>query len=160
MTIRRLGWAILSVAAAASLSACQPSATSRGSLETSGAWARATAPGQEVGAVYLKIRNDGAESDRLVGGSTPAARSVEIHSMRMDGPVMRMRRQEVLDVPAGGTADLDPGGTHLMLAGLKAPLVAGETVPLALDFAKAGRKDIRVRVRPIGSSGPRDDSDE
>jgi periplasmic copper chaperone A len=159
MMIRRLEWGILGVAAAASLSACKPPATS-GTLEPNGAWARATAPGQEVGAVYLTIRNDGAKDDRLLGGSTPAAQSVEIHSMRMDSTIMRMRRQDGLDIPAGGSAELGPGGTHLMLVGLKAPLVAGETIPLGLDFAKAGRKEIRVGVRPIGSSGPRDGGDE
>lgn len=142
------------------LSACQPAANGGGTLEASDAWARATAPGQPVGAVYLTVRNGTSAGDRLVGGSTPAARAVEIHAMRMDEAIMRMRRQDGLDIPAGASAELAPGGTHLMLVGLKAPLTSGEEIPLTLDFSKAGRKGVRVRVRPIGASGPRDAADE
>ena len=154
MTIRRWMWAVSGAAAMGLLSACQPAANGGGTLEASGAWARATAPGQPVGAVYLTVRNGTSADDRLVGGSTPAARAVEIHTMRMDEEIMRMRRQDGLDIPAGGSAELGPGGTHLMLVGLKAPLTAGATVPLSLDFAKAGRKDVVATVEPIGASGP------
>ena len=80
--------------------------------------------------------------------------------MTIDGAIMRMRRQDGLVIPAGGSAKLGPGGTHLMLVELKAPLTAGETIALTLDFAQAGSKQIQVRVRPIGASGPRADSDE
>jgi copper(I)-binding protein len=99
-------------------------------------------------------------SDRLVGGATPVAASVEIHTMHMDGAVMRMRRQDGVDVPVDGALKLEPGGTHLMLMGLKAPLAAGRTFDLALDFAGAGRKEVRVKVLPIGATGPRDQPDE
>ena len=159
MKIHGRGWRILGVAAATLLAACDLVGTSGGTIEANRAWGRATAPGQEVGAVYMTIRNESGENDRLVGGSTPAARAVEIHAMRMDGAIMRMRPQDGLDVPAGGTAQLEPGGTHLMLVGLKAPLRAGQTIPLTLDFANAGRKQVRVKVRPIGSAGPTDDNE-
>lgn len=160
MAIRRWIWAVSGLAAASVLAGCQPAASGGGTLEASDAWARATAPGQPVGAVYVTIRNGSGEDDRLVGGSTSAARSVEIHAMRMDGTIMRMRRQDGLDIPAGGSAELGPGGTHLMLVGLKAPLTAGKEIPLSLDFSGAGRKQVRVRVRPIGATGPWDDADE
>ena len=129
-------------------------------VEVSRAWARATAPGQETGGVFLTIRNRGGSGDRLIGGSSPAAQSVEIHSMTMDGAVTRMRRQPAVNIPAGGSVELAPGGTHLMLVGLKAPLNQGKTIPVSLDFEKARRKRVEVRVRAIGSTGPRDDEND
>lgn len=125
-------------------------------VEVSRAWARATAAGQETGGVFLTLRDRGGSGDRLVGGSSPAARLVEIHTMTMDGSVMRMRRQDSVDIPAGGSVELAPGGTHLMLVGLKAPLNQGKTVSVSLDFEKAGRRQVEVRVRAIGSAGPSD----
>lgn len=110
--------------------------------------------------MFLTIHNRGEVADRLIGGSTPVANSVQIHDITMDGAIMRMRRNDSLDVPAGGSVKLAPGGTHLMLVGLKAPLEAGTTVPLSLQFGKSGRIDVAVKVRPIGAAGPRDDDDE
>ena len=156
MAIRGLELGILGVAA---LSACQPASVKLGDLEVGRAWARATALGQESGGVFLTIRG-GGEADRLVGGSTSLARSVAIHTMRMDGEVMRMRRQQAVDIPAGGEVRLEPGGTHLMLDGLKAPLATGRSFRLALDFAHAKRKEFVVEVLPIGATGPRDGGDE
>lgn len=80
--------------------------------------------------------------------------------MTMDGGVMRMRRKDAVDIPARGSVELAPGGTHLMLVGLKAPLKAGTTIAVSLQFDKAGRTDVTVKVRPIGATGPRDDRDE
>ena len=109
--------------------------------------------------MFLTIRGGGAP-DRLTGGSTDAARSVEFHTMRMDGAVMRMRRQAAIDIPADGTVKLQPGGTHVMLVGLDAPLTVGKSFALRLDFAEARRKEVTVKVLPIGASGLRDDRDE
>jgi len=80
--------------------------------------------------------------------------------MRMDGAVMRMRRQQAVDIPAAGEVKLEPGGTHLMLNGLKAPLATGRSFRLALDFAQAKRKEVIVKVLPIGATGPWDDGNE
>ena len=143
------------------LAACGPSPQSAtAEVEISRPWARATAAGLETGGVFLTIRNRGGSSDRLVGGSSPAAQSVEIHAMSMDGAVMRMRQQQAVDIPAATSVELAPGGTHLMLVGLKAPLNQGKTVPVSLEFEKAGRKTVEVRVRAIGSTGPRDDDND
>ena len=132
----------------------------RAQIEISDAWARATAPGQDTGGIFLEIHNRGGAADRLVGASTPVAAAVQMHTMTMDGAVMRMRRKESLDVPAGGSIDLAPGGTHLMLVGMKAPLETGSTVPLSLQFSESARLAVTVKVRAIGSTGPRDDRDE
>lgn len=158
MTIRRrLG--MLSLAGAL-VTSCQPAEPASAKLALSQAWARATAPGQDSGGVFLTIRNDGRQPDRLVGGSTPAASAVQIHSMHMDADVMRMRRQDAMAIAPGTAAELQPGGTHLMLVGLKAPLAAGTSFPLTLDFAASGRKQVRVAVRPIGATGPGAAADE
>lgn len=158
MTIRRIH---LLLPALALIGACGASPDAgKARIEATGAWARATAPGQDTGGMFLTIYNRGEVADRLVGASTPAAQSVQIHEMTMDGAVMRMRRQDGVDVPAGGSLELAPGGTHLMLVGLKAPLETGAVIPLSLDFEGAGRTDIEVKVRPIGATGPRDDGDE
>ena len=89
---------------------------------------------------YLTIRNAGGRADRLVSASCACAERVEIHEMKSEGGVMRMRAlPQGLTVPANGTATLAPGGAHLMLFGLKAPLQAGQDVELALTFERAGR---------------------
>jgi len=116
------------------------------------AWARATAPGAKIGAGYMKITSSGA-ADRLVGASSPAAARVELHVTDKKGDVMRMRQVKAYDIPAGGSFELSPGGAHLMLVDLKAPLKEGAKVLLALRFEKAGEVKVELRVRALGASG-------
>ncbi|MBB3235564.1 copper chaperone PCu(A)C [Phyllobacterium endophyticum] len=123
-----------------------------GDLTLSGAFARATLPGAKVGGGYLKIDNGSNEPDRLVGGSSPAAARIEVHEMKMDGSIMKMRQlKDGLEIPAGGSAELSPGGAHLMLIDLTSPLREGDMVPVTLDFAKAGKVDVRFMVAPAGA---------
>ncbi|KQX20890.1 MULTISPECIES: copper chaperone PCu(A)C [unclassified Sphingomonas] len=113
-------------------------------------WLRETPPAAETGAGYALIRNGGSKEDRLLGASSAVADAVEVHSMTMDGGIMRMRPVAGgLAVPAGGSVALRPGGYHLMLTGLKRPLRRGETVEIRLRFARAGSVPIRFRVEPI-----------
>ncbi|MFM7396791.1 MAG: copper chaperone PCu(A)C [Gammaproteobacteria bacterium] len=106
-------------------------------------WARASAPGQSVGGGYMTLIHQGNGEDRLVSVTTPIASEVQIHSMTMEGNVMRMRAVEGgLAIPAGGRVTLQPGGLHLMFMDLSAPLVAGTSFPVTLRFANAG--DIKV----------------
>ena len=158
MMIRSGWWAATPVVLA--LAACQPHAEKPAQIEAGDAWARATAPGQETGGVFLSLRNGGGVEDRLIAATTPVARSVEIHSMTMEGEIMRMRRQPDVGIAAASSVKLGPGGTHLMLMGLGSPLMAGTSFPLTLQFANAGQQQVEVRVRPIGSTGPRDGADE
>ena len=116
------------------------------------AWARATAPGAKIGAGYMKITSSGA-ADRLVGASSPAAARVELHVTDKKGDVMRMRQVKAYDIPAGGSFELSPGGAHLMLVDLKAPLKEGAKVLLALRFEKAGEVKVELRVRALSASG-------
>jgi copper(I)-binding protein len=116
------------------------------------AWARATPPGAKLGAAYLSIRNGAAAADRLVGASTPAADRVELHSTVREGDVARMRQVKAYDVPAGGRVELKPGGSHLMLVNLKAPLKEGEKLPISLKFEKAGELKAEIEVRALGAA--------
>jgi len=117
------------------------------------AWARATAPQQKVGGAYVTLISPG--DDWLVGVSSPVAGRAEVHEMRMDGNVMRMREVEGgLALPAGKVVALAPGGYHIMLMDLKQPLVAGQVIPMQLRFRSAPPLDLQVRVAPVGASAP------
>jgi copper(I)-binding protein len=114
-------------------------------------WARATAPGAKVGAGYMKFSTTVA--DRLIGASSPAAARVEMHVTMKQGDVMRMREVKAYDIPAGGGFALEPGGAHLMLVDLKAPLKEGTRVPMTLRFEKGGEVKVELQVRALGASG-------
>jgi copper(I)-binding protein len=120
-------------------------------LKVDDPWARATPPGAKVGAAYMKIT--GATADKLVGASSPAAARVELHVTEKKGDVMRMREVKAYDIPAGGSFELAPGGSHLMLVDLKSPLKQGTKVPLTLRFEKAGEVKVELEVRALGASG-------
>jgi copper(I)-binding protein len=123
-----------------------------GSLKISAPWARATPKGASVGGGYMKITNTGTASDRLVGGSTDISRRFEIHEMKMDGSVMKMRPVAGgLDIKPGQTVTLDPSGYHVMFVGLKKQLLKGDHFKATLEFAKAGKVDVDFSVAGIGA---------
>ena len=108
-------------------------------------WSRPAAQGHN-GVIYLGIENRGAADDRLVAVSTPLATKVEFHQSTMEEGIHRMEQVESIVVPAGGTVELAPGGLHIMLIGLKAPLVAGESFPMTLVFVRGGRIEVEVKI--------------
>ena len=116
-------------------------------------YARPTPPGARTAAAYFTIRNTGASANRLLRAASPAARSVELHNMTMEGNVMRMRAVPGIDVPAGAAVALASGGYHAMLVDLVKPLAAGDRVPLALEFEKAGRIDIVAAIEDAAMHG-------
>jgi periplasmic copper chaperone A len=116
------------------------------SLKIEHPYARATPPGARTGGAYLIVQNEGKLPDRLVRVSSPVAKSAAIHSMTMDGNMMRMRVVRSLDIPPGAKVTLSPGGYHVMLVDIAHPLVPGEQVPLTLTFEKAGTIDVRADV--------------
>jgi copper(I)-binding protein len=118
-----------------------------------GGWARA---GATSSAAYLSIHNGQRTADRLLGASSPAARSVSVHDSQVTGGVTRMRAAGALPVAAGGRIVMKPGGLHVMLMGLKAPLRPGSKLPLTLRFEKAGDVQVSLPVLPPGSSGPKE----
>ena len=122
-----------------------------GEIDIGHPYARPTVAGQPGGG-YLSLDNHGAD-DRLVAVSAAIATSTQIHSMSMQGDVMKMRQVDVLDVPAGRKVELKPGGYHFMFMGLKAPLKAGDRFPMKLKFEKAGEVEVTVNVEAPGDAG-------
>ncbi|MGN6154119.1 MAG: copper chaperone PCu(A)C [Sphingomicrobium sp.] len=134
--------------AALLLASCKP-ANAPPAVSIDGAWARATVPGQMGSAAYFTIRNAGG-ADTLLSVTSPAA-DASLHSTSTDNGVMRMRPLQSLEIPANGTVELKPGGTHVMLMGLKQPLQAGSTLELDLKFEKSGERKVSAEVRPAGA---------
>ena len=126
-----------------------------GSLVITHPWTRATAPTAKAGGGFLVIENKGTAPDRLVGAQSAAAQKVEIHEMKMDGNVMRMRELAGgLEIPAGGSVMLKPGGFHIMFMELNAPFAKGAKVPVTLVFEKAGKIDVDFAVQDMGAAEP------
>jgi periplasmic copper chaperone A len=123
-----------------------------GQIEITNAWARATPGGATTGAAYLTIVSPAA--DRLVAASSPVAKSAQLHTMTMQGNIMKMRQVAGIDLPAGKPVTLKPGGLHIMLVGLNAPLAAGQNFPLTLTFRNAGSKEVTVAVAKVGAMAP------
>jgi hypothetical protein len=108
-----------------------------------------------LGGVFLVITNTGTTPDRLIAVKSPAADKVEIHEMKMDGNIMRMREVEKgIEIPPGATVELKPGGFHVMFMGLKAPFAKDAKVPLTLVFEKAGSIDVDLMVQAMGAQAP------
>lgn len=120
-------------------------AQAQNALKIDKAWARPTAAGQSGGGGFLTITG-GTAADRLVSASAGISKAVELHKMEMDGNVMRMRPVDAIDVPAGGSVELKPGGLHIMFIGLNKTLKAGDRFPLTLKFEKAGEQKVDVLV--------------
>jgi copper(I)-binding protein len=116
------------------------------------AYARAVPPGQPNGAVYLTLTNHSAQPRTLVAATSPNAQAVELHSHIHEADMMRMRRVERIEIPAGGSVSLEPGGLHLMLIGLKGDLQPGDQVGLTLDFDDGSKLQVPAPVRPIEPS--------
>jgi copper(I)-binding protein len=119
------------------------------------AWTRATPPSAKTASAYLVLRNVGSSDDRLLRIESQVAETIEVHSMTMDGGIMRMRRLDApLTVPASGEVRLDPGGLHLMMMGLKTPLREGERVKLDLVFERAGQVVVEMPIARLGATEP------
>ncbi|XAH24243.1 copper chaperone PCu(A)C [Xylophilus sp. GW821-FHT01B05] len=122
-------------------------------VKVEGAWVRASVPGQSGTGGFMTLTAPVAL--RLVGVATPVAATAEVHEMRMDGEVMRMRALDGLDLPAGTPVQLKPGGYHLMLTGLRQALAKGTTVPLTLLLRDAqGVERQQALTLPVATVAP------
>lgn len=121
------------------------------SLRIDHPFSRATPPGARSGGVFLTIENIGAAPDRLLSVSSPVAGVVELHEMRLDAGVMRMRSIPAMEVKPGEKLELKPGGYHVMLTELKQPLKVGDRFPLFLGFEKAGSVEVSVCVEDMAA---------
>jgi len=121
-----------------------------GALEIGHPYARATPPNAPVSGGYLTIRNTGDEADRLISGEAEFADRVEIHEMKMENDVMKMRElADGLEIPAGGEVELKPGGYHVMFIGLDGQMAEGESRTATLTFEKAGSIEVEFSVENI-----------
>lgn len=115
-------------------------------------WSRATAGSARNGAAYMTLNAVGDGDDRLLSAASPVAEKVELHTHLMEDGVMKMRPVTAIEVTPGSPTTLQPGGLHVMLLGLKAPLVKGEKFPLTLTFEKAGKVEVEVNVEAAGAA--------
>lgn len=130
-----------------------------GDLIISHPWSRATLPNAPVAGGYLTIVNNGGEADRLVSVSSPVSKMVEMHEMKMEGDVMKMRPlSDGIEIPAGGEVTLKPGGLHLMFMKPVNPLKEGETFEAELVFENAGTVSLMFVVEKMGTKMKMDHS--
>jgi copper(I)-binding protein len=116
-----------------------------GDIQVEAAWLRATAPGQDAASLDLAITSK--QPAILLGVSSAASRTVEMHSMTHDNGMMKMREVKAIELPAGTRVSLGESGYHLMLVGLKAPLKAGENIPLTLTIKVANKRTVKVGAK-------------
>lgn len=126
-----------------------------GSLQITQPWARATPKGADTGAAYMTVTNTGTKSERLSCVSSEAAAKCQIHQMSMSNGVMKMRPVEGgLEIKPGETVTFKPGGYHLMLVNLKAPLVQGKTVEARLKVEAGATAQVEFPIAGIGAPAP------
>ena len=126
-----------------------------GSIHISQPWSRATPKGAKAGAGYMTITNKGTTPDKVRCVSDDASGQCEIHSMTMEGGVMKMRPVEGgLEIKPGETVTLAPMGFHVMFRDLKHPLEQGKTVKATLKFDKAGSVDVEYQILAVGATAP------
>ena len=125
-----------------------------GSLEITHPWARASIGQAKAGAVYVVVSNEGIETDRLISASTDVAKKAALHTHKMEDGIMKMRPLKAIEIAPGEPMVLEPGGLHIMLMGLKTPLVEGKSFPLILTFEKAGSIEIDVKIQEATEMAP------
>jgi periplasmic copper chaperone A len=129
------------------VAACVPAG---GGVIVKDAFARASPTGAETGGAFATIVNNGQAADKLISASSSAAKTVELHETVDENGVMKMvHHPEGWEIPAGGTLVLKPGGKHIMLIGLIAPLEVGKKIQMTLNFEKAGAQTIDVPVKDM-----------
>jgi copper(I)-binding protein len=126
-------------------------------VAVSQAWVRGTVQGQKATGAFMQLRS--TERTTLIAARSPVAGVVEIHEMKMENNVMRMRAIPKLELPAGQAVDLKPGGYHVMLMDLKQPLKKGDTVPITLSVqgkdGKTQEIEVKAEVRELGAAAPK-----
>jgi len=143
-----------SLAVAASMALALP--VSAADVSVSNAWVRGTVAGQKTTGAFMQLSSP--VDTTLVGVTSPAAKVAQVHEMKMDGGMMKMRAVDKIAIPAGKPVELEPGGYHVMLVDLVAPLKNGDSVPLKLTFEdKTGAKqtiDVKAVVKPLAAPAP------
>lgn len=148
--IRHLFALALIIVATIAAPALQADELVKGDIHITKVWARPSVT--STCAAYLTITNVGTSDDSLIGVASDIAATTEMHEMTMTDMVMRMRKMASLNLPAGQSVSLAPGGMHIMLIGLKAPLKTGDSFTLSLEFEKAGHVELAVPVAANAAS--------
>jgi copper(I)-binding protein len=120
-----------------------------GKVSVVDAYVRAVPPVAKTSAAFMQLRNENDSEGSLVSAETPAAAVVELHTHTMDEGVMRMRQVPQIPLPPNTTVSLEPGGLHIMLFDLKAPLSPGDEVPITLTFSDGSSKAVTAEVRSV-----------
>jgi copper(I)-binding protein len=133
----------------------EPATYKVGSIEIAQPWARATPKGASSGAAYMTVTNTGTAPDRMTCVSSNGSAQCAVHTMSMEGGVMKMRPVEGgLEIAPGVSVTLKPSGLHMMLVDLKHPLEAGQTVEATLKFEHAGTIEVNYPILPLGAPAP------
>lgn len=125
----------------------------QGDIHVMKPWSRPLPAVSVNGAAYMTLMNKGNVADKLIAISTPAATKAEIHNHIMEDGLMKMRPVSALEIAPGNPKVLQPGGLHIMLMGLTAPLVEGNAFPLTLNFERAGSIEVNVMIMEPGETG-------
>lgn len=140
---------LLSIATAAPEAIDAPTEASASPVAISDAYARAVPPGVTNSAIFMRMRNPAEQPIALVAASSPFAETVELHTHLQEAGAMAMRRVERIAIPAGDEAVLEPGGLHLMLIGLKQPLMPGDAVKVELTFDDGRTQELTAAARAL-----------
>jgi hypothetical protein len=138
---------VLSVLAVMPVLAGEPAAN----IQVANPYVRAVPPGQPNSAAFMELTNPGEADRALIAASSAAAETVELHTHTMVDGMMQMRRVERIDLPAGETVTLAPGGLHVMLIGLTVPLAPGDRIALTLTFDEGSEEQVSAPVRAIAA---------
>jgi len=144
-------WRVVTLAAALAGAGFAPAAAAQ-PVTVKEAWVRAPVPGQSVAGAYMELES--RAHVLLVAAASPAAGRAELHASTMDGGVMRMRQVEHIELPAGRSVKLAPGGLHVMLLELKQPLKAGDKVPITLTVQRDGSRSVFTVQALVRSAAP------
>ena len=126
-----------------------------GNLVIDHAWSRQSPMAADVAAGFMTITNTGSEDDKLVKATLEITGTVQLHDMQMDGDVMRMREIPAIDIPAGQTVELKPGGLHVMMIDMKGPMKEGDMIPITLTFDDGSSKKVDAKVvKPTAAAMP------
>lgn len=139
---------IMSLIALSSLSS-QAMATVADDIKVEQAYVRAVPPNQPISAAFMVIENTDMNDHQLRAASSPAAQVVELHTHTQENGMMKMRQVPEINLPAGAQAILKPGGLHIMLINLTAPLSTDHKVPLTLQFEDGSQKQLELPVQPV-----------
>ena len=124
-----------------------------GDISIENAWARATPPGAANAAIYFKLNNTGQSDDQLLSASSESADHAGLHTHIHKDGMMQMTPVDMIEIPAGGEAVLKPHGDHVMLIGIRKPLVEGDNVPLELVFRQGGKMRLKIPVHKNAPDG-------